>query len=311
MTRRNLACASADTAPTSSSSSVPRWASWKRPSRSAAAPVNEPLRWPKNSLSHMSRGTDAQFTRTNGPAARGERACSRRARSSFPVPDSPRRSTVESVGAADSAIAMTRFQAADSPTGASASGATALRRYRTSRRSDRVSWRAIERHLERLGVGGLEDVVAGARLEALHRGGDGAVAGQEHHRDLGPGGLHPVDELEAVRTRHLEVAEDDVHGRARERPQRFGDRGRGQGLEAAGAQDLDEGVPHVGLVLHDEHAPARRGPVVHANRVSSAGSFSLNTAPPPSREATLSSPACCLTIEWQMESPRPVESLVE
>ena len=43
-------------APTSSSSSVPRSASWKRPSRSAAAPANEPLRWPKNSLSHISSG---------------------------------------------------------------------------------------------------------------------------------------------------------------------------------------------------------------------------------------------------------------
>jgi len=72
--------------PTSSRKSVPRSASWKRPSRSDAAPANDPFRWPKNSLSHISRGTAAQLTFTKGPEARGERACSRRARSSFRIP---------------------------------------------------------------------------------------------------------------------------------------------------------------------------------------------------------------------------------
>ena len=51
-------------APTSSRNRVPRSASRKRPSRSGVAPVNAPLRWPKNSLSHISRGMAAQFTRT-------------------------------------------------------------------------------------------------------------------------------------------------------------------------------------------------------------------------------------------------------
>ena len=62
--RRSFDWAEYGIAPTSSRKSVPPSARWKRPSRSAEAPVNEPRRCPKNSLSQMSCGIAAQLTRT-------------------------------------------------------------------------------------------------------------------------------------------------------------------------------------------------------------------------------------------------------
>jgi len=40
---------------------------WKKPSRSAFAPVKEPLRTPKNSDSSSDSGIAPQLTATNGP----------------------------------------------------------------------------------------------------------------------------------------------------------------------------------------------------------------------------------------------------
>ncbi len=57
--------------PISSRNSVPPCAAWKRPLRSAIAPVNEPFLWPKSSDSSSPSGIAPQFTATNGASARG------------------------------------------------------------------------------------------------------------------------------------------------------------------------------------------------------------------------------------------------
>ncbi len=85
--------------PTSSRKSVPPSASSKRPTRSFTAPVNEPLAWPKNSLSKSDPGMLAQFTFTKGPRARALCAWTATANTSLPTPDSPSRSTEELVSA--------------------------------------------------------------------------------------------------------------------------------------------------------------------------------------------------------------------
>src|SRR5262249_52653808 len=101
------------------------------------------------------------------------------------------------------------------------------------------------------------------------------------------------------------------HRGAGERGLGLGHGGRRRHLVAPRAQHLDERVPHVGLVLHHEHASPWPRPPVHRDSPSRAGSLSRKTAPPPSRGRTVSSPACCSTIEWQMDKPRPVDSFVE
>jgi hypothetical protein len=55
--------------PISSSSSVPPWASSKRPFFCPVAPVNAPRSCPNSSLSISSRGIAAQLTLMNGPLA--------------------------------------------------------------------------------------------------------------------------------------------------------------------------------------------------------------------------------------------------
>jgi hypothetical protein len=75
--------------PISSRKSVPRCACSNLPVWRCAAPVKEPFSWPKSSLSISSAGTAAQFSVTNGPAARLLFSCKVRATSSLPVPVSP------------------------------------------------------------------------------------------------------------------------------------------------------------------------------------------------------------------------------
>jgi hypothetical protein len=61
-TRSSLACRPAGISLTSSRSSVPWFASSKRPSRRSVAPVKAPRSWPKNSLSIRVSEMAAQLT---------------------------------------------------------------------------------------------------------------------------------------------------------------------------------------------------------------------------------------------------------
>jgi hypothetical protein len=64
------------------------------PSFAVSAPVKAPLMWPKSSDSMSPCESAAQLTATKGFSLRGEFTWIARATSSFPVPLSPRTSTV-------------------------------------------------------------------------------------------------------------------------------------------------------------------------------------------------------------------------
>ena len=95
-TRSSLTCTRGGNSPTSSRNSVPPSADSINPTRSLSAPVNAPLRWPKSSDSNSPSGMAPQCTGINASLARDEQACTNRAASSLPVPDSPEISTVKS-----------------------------------------------------------------------------------------------------------------------------------------------------------------------------------------------------------------------
>ena len=98
---------------TSSSSSVPPWACSKvpilRPGPSTPASV------PNSSISSRSGRMVAQFSPTNGPPARRERAWIRRATTSLPAPAGPEISTRLPVGATLSIDWRTWLTAEDRP----------------------------------------------------------------------------------------------------------------------------------------------------------------------------------------------------
>ena len=70
MTRSSLAWIDSGMLPTSSRNSVPPFATSNRPRLFATAPVNEPLTWPKSSLSSRFSLSDVQSTGTNDRSLR-------------------------------------------------------------------------------------------------------------------------------------------------------------------------------------------------------------------------------------------------
>jgi hypothetical protein len=163
--------------------------------------------------------------------------------------------------------------------------------------------RAGECDLQRPGVGGLQDEIAGAGLEALDRGADAAMARQDHDRHLGRRLLQAAHQVQARQLRHAQVGEDHVHRRALQQPQRLRDARSTLGPEAAGAEQLQQRVPHVRLVLDHQHARAWLALAQEAVP-SITGSVMRNTAPPPSRGSTFRSPSCWRAA-WQTESLSP------
>ena len=109
---------------------MPPCASSNSPGLAARASVNAPRTWPNSSSSTSEAEIAAQFTLMNGPLRRGPRRCTPSATSSFPLPLSPRISTVESAAAVRAtrsrraAIAGERPRISPSP--------VALRRQRSS-----------------------------------------------------------------------------------------------------------------------------------------------------------------------------------
>ena len=95
---------------------MPPLAAWKKPSRSALAPVNAPLRTPKNSDSSRVSGIAPQLTATKGWPARALTSWIARATSSLPVPDSPCTSTGAMLRATFSTRPRTCVIASELPT---------------------------------------------------------------------------------------------------------------------------------------------------------------------------------------------------
>ena len=102
-TRRSFTWTSAGSSPTSSRKSVEPSATSNRPTWRASAPVKAPFSLPNSSLSTSPDGSAAQLTLTITWRPRGLSRWMAWARSSLPVPVSPRMSTDESVGATCSA----------------------------------------------------------------------------------------------------------------------------------------------------------------------------------------------------------------
>ena len=94
---------------------MPLSANSKRPIFWLMAPVNAPRSCPKSSDSSSPEGIAAQLIFTNVRSRRGLRLWMARAKSSLPVPVSPRSSTVVPAGAASSTCPSARFNAALSP----------------------------------------------------------------------------------------------------------------------------------------------------------------------------------------------------
>ncbi len=86
--------------PTSSRKSVPPSAASNLPLRRAKAPVKAPFSWPNSSDSSRLSVRAAQETATKGPPARVLSWWTARARTSLPLPDSPRTRMVELARAA-------------------------------------------------------------------------------------------------------------------------------------------------------------------------------------------------------------------
>ena len=178
--------------------------------------------------------------------------------------------------------------------------------------------RALERDLERLGVGGLQEVVAGPALQALHRGGDRALAGEHHDRQ------RPGDAAWTCRTssrpsapgRRKSVSTTST-GACAEHAHGLRDGARLDDVVAALAQDLARANrarrPRPRRRARGRAArlaaPAvlMRPPCGGRGGKASSGTRCRRpaAAAPPAR------PPCCRTIEWQIDRPRPVESLVE
>ena len=115
-TRKSFTCTAGVMSPISSRNSVPPCASSTRPGLRDAAPVNAPFSYPNSSLSSSVSGSAAQWSFTSGPARRGLWSWMARAASSFPVPLSPRTSTVAVPAAARLIRSCTSRIAAEEPT---------------------------------------------------------------------------------------------------------------------------------------------------------------------------------------------------
>ena len=190
--RRNFACAAGGSSPISSRKSVPPSASSKRPARRSLAPVYAPRSCPKSSFSTRLSGRAATFTATNGPGARGERACTARAKSSLPVPDSPVRRTVTSEAAAGRIRSSASASAWDVPTisGIPARPASAARSECATADAPRAHVPRDEEE-EEVRVDRLAQEVGRAQLHRGDRGLDGAESGQDDDGEGGVGRRRP------------------------------------------------------------------------------------------------------------------------
>ena len=212
--RRSLTWVQGDISPTSSRKSVPRLAASNIPFLSATAPVNEPLAWPKSSLSSRFSGRAAQLMETNGLSRRGLREWIARAAISFPVPLSPVMRTVESVVAT---FSMRRIDLLHRPALADhLLEAVAVLEVPLEEDVLLLEAQLLEAagddDLQLLDVEGLDDVIQGAGLQGVDGLLDAAVGGDHDDRDLGVQAFDELQDVHAARLGHLDVGDDEVDG---------------------------------------------------------------------------------------------------
>ena len=152
-----------------------------------------------------------------------------RAASSLPVPLSPVKSTVLSLGAARRILAKTLLHGrgvADDELDALPVGLCFGRRFLRGPLRQIIQG-LLDHRLQVVDAERLHQVVQGPVFDALHRPLNGGEAGD--HDDLGPGVIlaESLQHLHAVQVRHLDVQQDDgvgppghhLQGRQRPRPQ--------------------------------------------------------------------------------------------
>ena len=223
ITRRSFTWRASGMSPISSRKSVPLSALAKRPRWSAMAPVNEPLVWPKSSLSRSVSGMAPQLIATNGWFARGLARWMARASSSLPVPLSPWMRTLASLAATRCARGEDVFHEggarhdllAPRLPGAGAPLRPAVQGERP---------RDLREELVR--VVGLGEVAEHAALHRCHGVGNRPVGGEDDHRQAGVGRLDLLEERHAVHAAHAQVGEHDVGTRGGDGRQRLGRRCR-------------------------------------------------------------------------------------
>jgi hypothetical protein len=135
-------------------------------------------------------------------------------------------------------------------------------------------------HAQRLHLEGLGQVVGGAALHGLHRGGDGRGAGQHDHGRRPGHALELGQQLEAAAPGHDQVEQHEVGRRRRQGAQRLVDAG-GEHHLALVPQDQAQRLADAPLVVHHENprhaaqslacparaeAPPARPPATRAGR---------------------------------------------
>ena len=249
--------------------------------------MNAPFSAPKSSLSARVSGSAAAFTATNGPFARGERAWSRRAISSLPVPGLAGDENRDVAGGnpVDEVEQLLRRRVLRDEV-------VALLFPREEAR-DEVDERARGRQR-------LRDVVGRAETNRVDRLRDGAVGRQDddgRRRRPRPDALH---QLETVDLRHLPVGQDEVEGSPVEEGERFCPVAcLGHGV-ARLFEDVPEEGPEARFVVDDQD--------VRHVRPSDTGSERDATQPPPGLGASVAEPPLATARAFTMARPRPVPS---
>ena len=181
-----------------------------------------------------------------------------RAASSLPVPLSPVRITVLSLGAARRILAKTFFRAGESPTMNSMPlpAVSRLGRRRGRGALLLVIEGPLHYRLQVVEAKGLHQVIQGSVLDGLHRPLDSGEAG--HHDNLGLR-MVPADalqDLHTVQVGHLDVQEDNGVRATGQNLQGRGPARRGGRLEAHRGQCLGDTGANGLFVVHHQHLPA-------------------------------------------------------
>jgi hypothetical protein len=262
MARSSLTWISLGISLTSSRKRVPPSASSKRPGRLETAPVKAPRSWPKSSLSTRPAGKAAQLTLMKGwLAARG----------------------AEVQGAGDELLAGAALGGDEDGGGAGGDLVHGLAdRLHVRRAADHAGVgtrvfellgglggdcggagafagddRLLDDLVDLVAVEGLLQVVEGAELDGLDGRIDGAVGGQQDHREVRLVQGQGAQQADAVEVGHAQVGDHDVEGARRGRAyagQRGGAVGLGVDLVALLPQQRPEDLAQVGFVVDQEDA---------------------------------------------------------
>src|SRR5476649_1693838 len=136
--------------------------------------------------------------------------------------------------------------------------AYAVGRHRIAGRRRQLAAVRVQRLLDRVGVGGLGEIVDGAFLNGGNRGRDVAIAGQNDDADVGPRLTQRLHQLQPVAITETKI-EHREGGRPRGLRQRLGHRSHGRDDEAAQFERARDSVAERGIVVGDQQRPFLAG----------------------------------------------------